>query len=188
VRERSIRNNASCRVSQDDICGGQEPLALVGGSSTTMSGLRLIISLAGCVIIERPLACVWICRLRRVPASWRAGWRVRIHTDIGSTRTPALVLRHGSARNNRKTECRGAYNSCVLAKSIRSKSVVCDDAGSAMRSQHVYGRQTVTVPSWPDQVEPRHLHRRPLAIRATYTNKQINRKLAVGQRRRGGPL
>ena len=32
----------------------------VAGSSTTLLGLRLIISLAGCVIIERPLTCVWI--------------------------------------------------------------------------------------------------------------------------------
>ena len=72
-------------------------------SSTTLLGLRLI--------IERPLACVWISRLRRLgvrrPAGLPAGLRAA-HAIIGCSGT--LQLRNCSARNKRETECGGTYD------------------------------------------------------------------------------
>ena len=80
-------------------------------SSTTLLGLRLIIPLGGCVIIERPLARVWISRLRRLgvrrPAGLPAGLRAA-HAIIGCSGT--LQLRNCSARHKRETECGGTYD------------------------------------------------------------------------------
>ena len=81
----------------------------IAGSSTTLLGPRLIISLAGCVIIERPLASVWISRLRRLGVRSPAGFTASLRAAqavIGCSGT--LDLRHGNTRNNRETECGGA--------------------------------------------------------------------------------
>ena len=95
---------SGCRTAGEP--QAKSPLMFVAGSSTTLLGLHLIISLAGCVIIERPLACVWISRLRRPGVRRTAGFPAGLRAAqavIGCSGT--LDLRQGSARNNRETEC-----------------------------------------------------------------------------------
>jgi hypothetical protein len=113
-RDKRRRNNergaAVARPALPRFAEVESFLVCGAGTSTTMLGLCLIVSLTGYVIVGS-LACVWISRLRRLGVRRSAGCRAGLrsaHAVIGCSGICHLC--YGSARNKHETECGSAYD------------------------------------------------------------------------------